>query len=151
MTGTLPGARVLPTTGRAAEVWKMMLSFNPAGLIEIDPGLVVANAKVARFETLPQAAGLAHYVESGALEVTGSLRGYRVVEGAGTIAIQNGRVRTPEGMRLQEITTPNEFTIRKAITFPTGLNGAHSVRFVLPSGVPEPKGDRGHSELIRLR
>jgi hypothetical protein len=32
--------------------------------------------------------------------------------------------------------------------FPTGLAGAHGVKFILPEGVPMPGGDAGHSQII---
>lgn len=38
-----------------------------------------------------------------------------------------------------------EFLIKEKIRFPAGLYGAHSVRFLLLSGVPAPEGDSGHS------
>ncbi len=38
-----------------------------------------------------------------------------------------------------------DFLIRQKIRFPAGLYGAHSVRFLLLSGVPAPEGDSGHS------
>lgn len=37
------------------------------------------------------------------------------------------------------------FTIRRKILFPAGLNGAHSVTFVLGRDVPAPDGSPGHS------
>jgi hypothetical protein len=43
---------------------------------------------------------------------------------------------------------PEELVIRKPIRFPAGLFGAHSVRFVLGKGVPDPTGDSGHSSVI---
>ena len=41
-----------------------------------------------------------------------------------------------------------EFLIHKKIRFPAGLAGAHSVKFLLLRGVPEPDGDPAHSDLI---
>jgi Ca2+-binding EF-hand superfamily protein len=38
-----------------------------------------------------------------------------------------------------------DFLIKQKIRFPAGLYGAHSVRFLLLSGVPVPDGDPGHS------
>ncbi|NND49756.1 MAG: hypothetical protein HKN60_05845, partial [Rhizobiales bacterium] len=38
-----------------------------------------------------------------------------------------------------------EFIIHKKIRYPAGLNGAHSVKFLLRAGVPEPDGNPGHS------
>lgn len=41
-----------------------------------------------------------------------------------------------------------EFLINKKIRIPAGLAGAHSVKFLLLRGVPEPDGDAGHSTII---
>jgi hypothetical protein len=41
-----------------------------------------------------------------------------------------------------------EFLIQRKIRFPAELYGAHSVKFLLLRGVPEPEGDPGHSDLI---
>lgn len=42
----------------------------------------------------------------------------------------------------------NEFLINKEMRFPGGLNGAHSVKFLLRRGVPTPSGHPGHSTVI---
>jgi len=43
-----------------------------------------------------------------------------------------------------------EYIIEKPITrFPSGLYGAHSVKFVLKKGVPMPAGNPGHSAVLR--
>jgi len=41
-----------------------------------------------------------------------------------------------------------EFLIHKKIKFPAELNGAHSVKFLLLRGVPDPDGSPGHSDLV---
>ena len=41
-----------------------------------------------------------------------------------------------------------EFLINRKIRIPAGLAGAHSVKFLLRRGVPEPDGDPGHSSII---
>jgi len=41
-----------------------------------------------------------------------------------------------------------EYLIREKIRFPSGLFGAHSVRFLLLRDVPKPEGDPGHSCVI---
>jgi Ca2+-binding EF-hand superfamily protein len=41
-----------------------------------------------------------------------------------------------------------EFIINKEMRFPGGLTGAHSVRFLLRRGVPNPSGHPGHSTVI---
>ncbi len=41
-----------------------------------------------------------------------------------------------------------EFLINQKIRIPAGLAGAHSVKFLLRKGVPEPEGDPGHSPIV---
>jgi Ca2+-binding EF-hand superfamily protein len=41
-----------------------------------------------------------------------------------------------------------EYLINQKIRIPAGLAGAHSVKFLLRRGVPEPVGDAGHSKII---
>ncbi|MBI5132041.1 MAG: EF-hand domain-containing protein [Rhodopseudomonas palustris] len=41
-----------------------------------------------------------------------------------------------------------EFLIQRKIRYPAGLAGAHSVRFLLLKGVPQPDGDPAHSRVI---
>ncbi len=41
-----------------------------------------------------------------------------------------------------------EYIVREKIRFPAGLNGAHSVTFLVMKGVPYPDGDPGHSCVI---
>lgn len=41
-----------------------------------------------------------------------------------------------------------EYLIKRKIRYPAGLAGAHSVRFLLLRGVPEPDGDPGHSCVV---
>jgi Ca2+-binding EF-hand superfamily protein len=88
--------------------------FSPGGVIEIDPKSVVSNVPAARYEVLPQQAGLVQLLASGALQ-------------------QNGL---------------GEFIVSEKIRFPAGLNGAHSVTFLVLSKVPYPDGDPGHSCVI---
>lgn len=38
-----------------------------------------------------------------------------------------------------------EYIVTRKIRFPAGLNGAHSVTFLVMNGVPFPDGDPGHS------
>ncbi|MFT3724861.1 MAG: hypothetical protein QM773_14920 [Hyphomonadaceae bacterium] len=41
-----------------------------------------------------------------------------------------------------------EYIVQKQMAFPAGLHGAHSVKFVVPKGVPMPTGDPGHSCVV---
>lgn len=41
-----------------------------------------------------------------------------------------------------------EYVVRRKIRFPPGLNGAHSVTFLIMKGTPYPEGDPGHSCVV---
>jgi Ca2+-binding EF-hand superfamily protein len=41
-----------------------------------------------------------------------------------------------------------EYIVKQKTRFPSGLHGAHSVTFLLPTGVPYPDGDPGHSCVV---
>ncbi|WP_441242531.1 hypothetical protein [Tardiphaga sp. 768_D3_N2_1] len=41
-----------------------------------------------------------------------------------------------------------EYIVKQKTRFPSGLAGAHSVTFLLPTGVPYPEGDPGHSCVV---
>jgi len=41
-----------------------------------------------------------------------------------------------------------EYVVQKKTRFPAGLHGGHSVKFLVPRGVPVPDGDPGHSCVI---
>jgi Ca2+-binding EF-hand superfamily protein len=40
-----------------------------------------------------------------------------------------------------------EFIVTRQTRFPAGLNGGHSVKFIVPKGVPRPSGNPGHSKV----
>jgi Ca2+-binding EF-hand superfamily protein len=122
----------LPETGPGAAMWKEMLRFNPAGLANIDPAEVVSPLPARRYRVLPQQAGLAQLLEEGALTVAGTSRSILI-----------------EGPNITPVTNPGAFLITRKTTFPAGLNGAHSVRFILARGVPMPDGSPGHSCVIQ--
>ncbi|MCJ2032139.1 hypothetical protein MKK50_22495 [Methylobacterium sp. J-043] len=122
------GTVSLPKSGPAKDLWAEMLRFNPAGLVAIAPEAVVSPLPVKRYDVLPQEAGLAQLVEEGVLKVTGS---------------DNGMIFN--GGRPEFANKPDNFLIQRKTKFPAGLNGAHSVNFVLGRGVPMPDGDPGHS------
>lgn len=42
----------------------------------------------------------------------------------------------------------NTYVVLKAFTYPAGLYGAHSATFLIPKGVPQPDGNRGHSDVF---
>jgi hypothetical protein len=96
------------------------LRFNPGGIVEIDPAGVVSSMPAEPYEVLPHGFGLAQLVATGALEPRGG-----------------------------QFFFDGYFYIASAIPrFPAGLYGAHSVTFVLGSGVPLPAGSPGHSCVI---
>jgi hypothetical protein len=51
----------------------------------------------------------------------------------------------------QPISVPgNVYVVMGDFTFPSGLYGAHSVTFLVPPGVPRPRGNPGHSSVHML-
>ena len=143
------GAVNLPKQGPGAPLWRAMLRFSPGGLVQIDPKAVTSRLPVKPFAVLPQQAGLAQLLESGALQAVGSQQSVTVgnttiVPGAGA-----DKVIIPRGTRARISRSPSEFLIVKKMTYPAGLYGAHSVTFVLKPGVPEPDGTPGHSRVRR--
>ena len=120
-SATVAGSVAPPSVapGFDPDVYQLGLRFNPGGLVEIDPALVVSSQPAEPYEVLPQGFGLSQLVATGALEHLGN----------------------------QFLL--DSFRIASAIPrFPSGLYGAHSVTFVLGSGVPLPAGSPGHSCVV---
>jgi len=128
----MTGQVALPLTGPAAALWRQVLIYNPAGVIELAPEDVVAALPAGRYKLLPQQAGLAQLVEQGALEIFMS---------SDALLISDTEVRNTQ--------LPSHLLIRKKMRYPAGLFGRHSTNFVLPPGVPVPEGDPGHSRVIK--
>lgn len=61
---------------------------------------------------------------------------------------QAGLAQLVEDGTLTASANGRDFTIHRKMRFPAGLNGAHSVRFVLGRDVPLPEGSPGHSCVI---
>ena len=116
----------------ATALWRMALTYNPAGVIELAPEAVVATLPASRFKLLPQQAGLAQLVDQGALEIFRSTKALVITESE----VQNTQL-------------PSHLVIRKKMRYPAGLFGGHSTNFVLPPDVPEPEGNPGHSRVIK--
>lgn len=140
----------LPESGPGAALWREMLRFNPGGLARVEAEAVVARVAAKDYAVLPQEAGLARLLEEGALELVGKsqvliLNGTEIVLGDG-----RDTIILPEGVQPEITMRPTKFKITRKIRYPAGLNGSHSVRFVLPAGVPEPDGSPGHSKVERL-
>ena len=127
-----------------AGLWKEVLRSQPGGVAVNDPARVVAALPVRRYEVLPQAAGLAQLLDEGALEVAGEARVIEIGKGAPAFSGTFQEWARRHGSR----TVPTEFRIVKKMRFPAGLNGGHSVRFILAKGVPMPDGSPGHSAVI---
>lgn len=106
---SIPPASVPP--GLDPSVYWLGTWYNPGGIVDIEPSLVVSTSSAEAYEVLPEGFGLAQLVATGAVEAR-----------------------------------EDYFYIVHAIPrFPAGLYGAHSVAFVLASGIPVPAGDPGHS------
>lgn len=104
-----------------AMVWDESMRFNPGGVAEIDPTKVVASPRAERYQVMPQQAGLLQLMKEGVLQRIGG--------------------RSFTGSMAFKIVKPMK-------RFPAGLNGAHSVTFLLAKGVPVPTGSPGHSCVI---
>lgn len=60
---------------------------------------------------------------------------------------QAGLLQLVQAGKLEMMDTRN-FKVTGEMRFPAGLNGAHSVRFILPKGVALPAGNPGHSSVF---
>ncbi|EEW25162.1 EF-hand domain-containing protein [Rhodobacter ferrooxidans] len=160
----LPGARTLPTTGPSAPIWAEMLRLNPGGLIDIAATDVVSLSETTPYPVLPQEAGLAQLVEAGALipqprpevedmvmeELGGrvTIQGKEFFPGRGDDRIDRNGLSYTEEAPLKWIgRKPIEYVVRREITLPDAMEGSHAAIFLLPDGVPMPKGNPGHSKI----
>ena len=143
------GAIKLTDTGPSAPIWQEMLRFHSGGLVDIDAEAVVSRLPAKRYETLPQQAGLAQLVESGAMRVVGESK--HVMVGHTRIIVGDGDdvVVAPKGIQPQVFMVPSRYMILKKIRLPAGLSGAHSAKFILAPGVPQPDGSAGHSVITK--
>lgn len=136
----------LSRPGASALVWTLLTRFNPKGLVEINPAKVVARLPAARYTVVPEEAGLAQLIDEGALEIVGTEEeiqiGGMTIVGGGDDLIEGA-----DGQTVHRTTVPREYLIEKPITYSAGLGGAHRAKFILARGVPQPKGDGGHSTL----
>lgn len=97
--------------GAPAAIIDSLYSYSPGGIANIDVRTVVSSRPAEPYNVLPQQAGLAQLLVSGALK-------------------QN---------------RAGEYIVQKPMRFPAGLYGSHSVKFLVPRGIPMPEGDPGHS------
>ena len=153
----LDGKVEIDVTGEAGPVWKDYLRFNPAGLIEIDPDDIVPRDGFTRLDSLPNLGGLAQLIEEGTLTLLSEDQPLVEYEGrAGIAGARGGISMTPDGIVFY---TPDfdgvvrgkplhRFRVNGAMTFPEGLGGAMGAIFVVPKGIPAPKGDPRRNEVI---
>jgi hypothetical protein len=109
--------------------WREMLRFNPGGLVQIDAGTVVSEADVVDYDVLPQEAGLAQLVGSGAL-----------VPVPGGLKIVEPIARFPAGLAGAHSTS---FVLGAGVPLPKGDPGHSCVRLESTGRPPAALGDSG--------
>ena len=149
-----------------------MLRFNPGGIVKISPETVASRTQVSTYEMLPQEAGLARLAELGAIQpaelwLHTPIHGLRMGRDGIEIPASSGRfVKSSAGDDLFEdagktfrivggsversFIGERMYILRERIDIPIGLDGAHSVIFLLPDDVPPPRGRLAGSELRAL-
>ena len=129
----------LPTDGSGTLLWHRFKEKYPAGIVDIDPAVIVTNGKADRREVLPAQAGLAQLLEQGAIEVTGHSVSYTIGKAHYTVWEENSRAN-PENVPEEEITRfPARYRIMKKIRIPAGLCDDVFPSFTLAQGVPLPE------------
>ena len=98
-----------------------LLLFKQEGLATVPVNQVVSPGQVQTYDVLPAEAGLAQLLSSGHIEFQ----------------------ENASAQNFQETYFIHETFPR----FPAGLTGAHSVEFILGTGVAIPGGDAGHSTI----
>lgn len=99
--------------------------FTPSGVAEVDPHELVTAAPAGRYVTLPQEAGIRQLVRAGAL--------VRVTEAEVRIWQERARRRGVAADSAQGAWMRDAYRVTRPITVPSGLCGAHSVEFFVPS------------------
>lgn len=155
----------IDVVGAQGVLWTHFVRFNPGGLVLLDPELVRYSDQVSKHTTWPQYAGLAQlaaagdlrvlprdgrnkFVKAGRDSIVIDGKRFRLSGGDDSITI-NGFVYTEEKPYHWIGRPPLRLRIEQPLTYPAGLNGAHSVTFVLPTDAAEPEGDMGASDLVR--
>jgi hypothetical protein len=110
----------LPRDGLGESLWLEVREDYPDGLAQIDMESVISAHPVKRYSVLPDRAGLAELVDTGALMIAGTVRGVRI-----------------NGGDFKPFTHPNKFRISGKIRLPAGAAGT----FILPPQIPPPEGD----------
>ncbi len=118
-----------------------ILRFYPGGIRELAPAEVLSPVKVTRYRILPNQAGLLQLLEDGAIRET-SLDEARAWQDSASKPYQ---FRLSPDFRYRPRKWPPRFVVTRQIQLPPVMGGAHSSSFLIPVGVPEPRGDRGHN------
>lgn len=166
-TGRLPGASPTVTSGDTAEAWRRFAIFNPGGFIPLDPATVQTSGQATRLTPRPQMAGIAQLVSDGVLVRIPQKNSAATVleDDAGAIKI-GGKTFVPgfgdDAITMNSLTYIEErpktwvgralevYLVTRPFTYPAGLTGAHSVVFLLPEGMAEPTGAKGHTRIQRI-
>lgn len=129
----------------------------------------IANLPVTRFIAAPRTGiawvGNSKAIVPGSLESSSDYRleDFVLIRKLGEIPagargleelVKQGRLRhatedDARNFRAPRVNALPTYVVLKSITVPGGLYGGHMVNFLLPNGVPMPKGDLGHSSLWR--
>ena len=143
-SGDYPIGRVAPQPNDRGSraVYDEMIRRAPLGVVEIDPKTVVSGLPVKTFDVLPGYAGLLQLIEMRALEVTEYVRALRLGR---NLVIGDLQVTDPRGNAATVTEVAQGFRVLGRMTMPTHLE--HSLKFVVPAGVPVPLGAPGPAKL----
>jgi len=138
----------VPPTGFDSTLWaEAIKGLYPMGFIAVDPGKVVTSAKAEAYEVLPGWIGIAKLLDEG--RIVREIPPPPPAPGPDASDAERTRHR---GMMLNYNASgegSRNYRIVKEIPYyPSGLHGAHLVRFTIAKGVPAPKGSPGHSCVI---
>ncbi|MEM9477065.1 MAG: EF-hand domain-containing protein [Pseudomonadota bacterium] len=166
-TGRLSGAVQMNSGGDAAEAWRRFQIFNPGGFIPLDPATVRTAGQAVKLNQRPQMAGVAQLVDQGVLvripqknsaatvleDDAGQIKigGKTFIPGFGDDAIgMNNLTYIEERPKTWVGRAPEVYLVTRPFTYPAGMSGAHAVVFLLPEGMAEPRGDKGHNRIQRI-
>ena len=135
----LPEGTWRRATGRAVRP----LRFYPGGFRELDPKTLVSPVAITAPETAPDQAGLMQLEQSGAIRRPRPQEVTDWIEGASAPY----RSKLSPSYRLR---VAFDYVVTREIMLPAGLNGAHSQKFLVLSGVPAPRGHPGHSCIVYM-
>lgn len=139
---SLPGALPLPTSGPGLGFWQTFQNRYRKGVIDIDPVSVVATTPARKLDVLPADAGIAQFLDTGALEGVGeellvSTGDTIMSKTHGSLLLIMGR--KPGDGRI--IRRPSELRITRQIVLPSGMCSAYRPVFHLMRDVPIPESD----------